>query len=496
MNLILTVNNVESKFNQAPSDEVVSDIRDALRYENDANNPMMRKKFLKKNVTIAEYKYLYSKKTKSFPTGLLSEVVKILDNHKLSYKIIDKRPNYPLLNPKPLLGYTLRDYQLSSKDTALRHQNCIIRIATGGGKTAIMAGIAADLNGYRVVILVRRKMLLYQTIKVFQRELGEPIGQIGSGVVDIQRVTIAMVPTLARMVDPKWQFVADNELDGEDDDTKLSEEQKALVQEHLRSCEAVIPDECHMLGSDTAQIIMNYCTNARYRIGFSGSPWRDDGKDILLTAVTGPRVVDINASFLINMDPPCLVAPNIYFFKTPEVRIPLYMQGKYPDVYKEFIVENGERNALIITKAIEAYERGEKVLILVQQIEHGELFADFFEEHGYYADFICGARTMLARDEMIAQFQARTRSILIATNGTMSEGIDIPEITVLINASGGKSSVQYYQKIGRAIRLFEDKNRCIIIDFLDQNIKFVHKHAKARIRIINSEPAYKLKIQA
>lgn len=491
--LTINVENVECKFSTSPSDEVVEAIRLELRYENEANNPFMRKKFAKKKIEIAEYKYLYDKRKRSFPTGLLQEVVKILDKFKVEYKIVDQRKNYPILNPTKLATYVLRDYQIYAEQEALKHMNCMIRIATGGGKTAIMASLCAKLNGYKIVILLRRQMLMTQTIKVFERELGIEIGQIGAGVVDIKDVTIAMVPTLARSIDPKWKFSPDDETDGEDDKTKLSEADKESIRQYISSCQVAIVDECHSLGSNTAQLIMNYAKTARYRMGFSASPWRDDGKDILLSAATGPRVVDIDASYLIQRD--FLVPPYIYFFKTPPTRIPPHIQGKYQDVYREFIVDNMERNALIVSKAIEAYERFEKVLILVQQIDHGELFLKFFESQGVYAAFISGSKTAVTREEFMEQFKQRSRSILIGSNGTMSEGIDIPEITVVINASGGKSSVQYYQKIGRALRLCEDKKRCTIVDFLDQNIKFMNKHANARIRLIKSESEYKLKIQ-
>jgi len=491
--IVINVENVECKFSASPSDEVVEAIRLELRYENDANNPFMRKKFAKKKIEIAEFKYLYNKKTRCFPTGLLSEVIKILDSFKVEYKIADNRKDYPIVNPTELKSYVLRDYQIYAETEALIHKNCMIRIATGGGKTAIMASMSAKLNGYKIVILLRRQMLMDQTIKVFERELGFEIGQIGSGVVDIKDVTVAMVPTLARAIDPKWKFSSEEEADGEDDKTNLTEIDKEAIRKYISSCEVVIVDECHSLGSNTAQLIMNYAVTARYRTGFSASPWRDDGKDILLTAATGPRVVDINASYLIERS--FLVPPYVYFFKTPTPRIPIHMQGKYQDVYREFIVENMPRNALIASKAIEAYERFEKVLILVQQVDHGELFLKYFEDNGIYAAFISGSRTAITREEFMEQFKQRSRAILIGTNGTMSEGIDLPEITVVINASGGKSSVQYYQKIGRALRLYEDKKRCTIIDFLDQNIKFMNHHANARIKIVKSEPEYKLKIQ-
>lgn len=491
--LIIKVEIVSCKFNEAPSDFIVEKIREQLRYKNDADNPFVKRKFQhKKQIEINEYKYLYHKGQRSFPTGLLDVVENILREHKVEYRVDDQRPDYPILDPKPLATYKLRDYQLDTEKKALEAKNSILRVATGGGKTAVIASICGKLNGYRRLILVRRQMLMVQTIEVLERELQEKIGQIGAGVVDIQPVTVGMVPTLARALDPKWKFKSEND-DDEDDKTKLNEQQKQQIKDYVINAECVIPDEMHMLAADTAQLIMNNCKKARYRPSFSATPWRADGKDILLTAVSGPRVVDINASTLI--DRGFLVAPHIYFFKTPEVRLPVFMQGKYQDVYKELIVENDSRNQMIVDKAVAAYNRFEKVLILVQQLDHGQRLVEALESEGAWVEYITGSKTMISRKEIMGQFQSTSRSILVATNGVLSEGIDLPEITVLINASAGASSVVYYQKIGRCIRLAKDKKRAIVMDFLDQNIKFMNRHAQERIKIIKTESLYKLKLE-
>ena len=490
--LTIHVENVNCKLSTSPSVEVVEAIREELRYKNDADNPFTKKKFKHKNFEIAEWKHLYHKGSRTFPTGLLNTVEEILKKFDVKYTIQDTRPDYPILDPLSLHSYILRDYQITAEKQALIHKNCMVRIATGGGKTAIMASICAKLNGYKRVVFVRRQMLMAQTIKVFERELGHEVGQLGAGVVNIKDLTIAMVPTVARAVDPKWSFTKEND-DDEDDKTELSESQKQQIKKFIQNAECIIIDECHSLGADTAQLVTKAAEKARYRLGFSATTFRDDGKDILLSAATGPKVVDIDASFLIDRD--YLVPPHIYFFQTPPVRIPHYMQGKYQDVYKEFIVENQARNQLIIDKTIEAYNRFEKILILVRQVEHGKILEEILLNEDVWVDYLSGKDTPTTRENVMSQFQARSRSVLIASDGIMSEGIDLPQISCLVNASAGRSAVTYYQKVGRALRLCKDKKRAIVIDFLDQNIKYMKSQSVARIRLLKTEPAYKLKIQ-
>ncbi len=186
--------------------------------------------------------------------------------------------------------------------------------------------------------------------------------------------------------------------------------------------------------------------------------------------------------------------PHIYFLKTPKPAIALKDQQDYQKVYKELVVNNKERNEEIFKVVDQAWERHEHILILVHQIEHGQILLDRFEKAGMLAEYISGSSTLDQRKEIIRRFSNKVRAILIGSS-VLDEGVDIPEITTLVNAGGGKSSARYYQKIGRAIRPCGDKKRAIVIDFLDSDIKYMNRHAQERLRIIRTESLYKIKIQ-
>lgn len=492
MSLIIELNNIKAKFLSPPPPEVVDAFRLTLRYKVEGAQFMKSKWVNKGNRPLSEYKYLFDKRNNSFPTGLLYEVEEILKKFKISYTIRDTRPEYPIKNPIDLKTYKLRDYQLKAEKEALKHKNCVIRIATGGGKTAIFTSILGKLNGYKNVVIVRRQLLLVQTIQVLEEQLGVEVGQIGAGVVDIKPLTVAMVPTVARALDPKYKFSKRDDEDDEDDSTDLTEQQKKEIRQYIELVHCVIADEVHGIAAESAQLIMNSASNARYKQGYSATPWRTDGKDILINAVTGEKVVNIDASYLIKRG--YLVTPHIHFLKSPPCNVPIPMQGDYQKVYKTYIVENDARNDMIFKVVEQAWNRCEHILILVHQIAHGEELLKRFEEAGMWAEYISGSSSILQRQETIDRFSKKIRAILIGTS-ILDEGVDIPEITTLINAGGGKSSARYYQKIGRAIRLCEDKTRAMVIDFLDQDIRYMKKHAQERLRIVRTEALYKIKVQ-
>jgi len=225
----------------------------------------------------------------------------------------------------------------------------------------------------------------------------------------------------------------------------------------------------------------------------SATPWRTDGTDILINASTGPRIVDITASSLIERG--FLVPPRVHFFKMKR-DWNQHVSSNYQEVYTQFIVKNEERNKRIVDITKRLASKGERTVILVQRKEHGQILEQMLNDEGLIAKFIFGESCMTDREFAIEQFKSGSLDVLLGSS-ILNEGIDIKCITALVNAAGGKSSSSYYQKIGRAIRV-DDKNalktRAIVIDFIDA-VKYLDKHSKERIKVLQIEPLYEVKIQ-
>ena len=56
------------------------------------------------------------------------------------------------------------------------------------------------------------------------------------------------------------------------------------------------------------------------------------------------------------------------------------------------------------------------------------------------------------------------------------EGVNIPELNVVINAAGGKSELVTLQTIGRGLRKTENKSELIIYDFFDNSHHYLVDH--------------------
>jgi len=432
-------------------------------------------------------KHLLSNQLK-FQAGLLPIVEDILQQEGVAYQVEDRRQSIVLGKSIPLLDtyYNLRDYQLEAVEQAKKYKQGLLKIATGGGKSAIIAKIIGDLN-IKTVVYVISLDLLYQMKQNVEEALGIECGIVGDGNCIIKRVTIATPWTVAHAYDKEY-----NPFDDEEDKTKDSLDQlsKIKIQKMVETAQMFIVDECQFMAADSIQLITKASKSAQYKFGFSGTPWRDDGADLALTAATGPQLIDINATTLI--DRGVLVAPKIFFFEVPE--LPGYERSErhpYPKIYDICVVENQLRNEMIIESALKLHTKGRKTLVLVKRKKHGLKLLEMMPKDlkVYYLN---GDASTDERQAVKDLFAMGGLDIIIASS-IFDQGIDLPKLDALILAGSGKSSTRALQRLGRVIRGAEGKTDAIVVDFVD-NAPYLYEHSRKRWAIYKSEQAFQIKL--
>lgn len=479
----LAVDNVYSALRGLPDKGVNDAIWEACTYEVEAAQHMKRakKKFKRWDGSIK----LYHRSRHTFPTGLLTRVRGILDANEIEYQIEYAHHPVTIVGlPKKLPGrWTARDYQQDAIKTAIEVRRCMIRMATGGGKT-VVAGHLIHRIDQPAIFLVHTKDLLYQAKDAFLDMFGERyVGQIGDGIVDIKAITVCTIQTASRALGVK--FVQYEYEEGEDawKDEETSESEDIV--RALRSAGVVFMDECHRVAAPTAMDVLAGCTHATYRFGLSASPWRDDGADLALEAVFGHVAYEISASELIGQGH--LVPPIIRFLSVPAQGYP--KGTKYSTVYQDYVVENDYRNGMVVSMAQSMMERGRQTLILVRHIKHGEqlqyMLAASFERS---IPFLSGDDPSSLRNAVLRDLRADRLPGLIATT-IADEGLDVKPLAGLVLAGGGKSSVRALQRVGRVLRPWEGKRNAEVVDFED-NAKYLVEHTAARQRIYRTEPAW------
>lgn len=392
--------------------------------------------------------YIKLFKSGKFPSGLARTVITALEEagYELKVKLDYPIQKYSKVTPECLHGITLRDYQIEAANLLLEKTRGIARMATGSGKTEVIAAILKILPG-KAIVLTTKVDLLYQTAARLEARLQEEVGTIGDGkrILD-KRITVATIQTLSKLSDSK---------------------------KFLANVQVAVFDECHHTAAKTAQQVMLNIP-AIYRYGFSGTPLNNgELQDLLLIAATGNVVYDLSASKLADIG--MAARPNIKMYVVDS-------SAKYADYQQEYdamIVNNRHRNELVARLVEEA--EFESALILVERLEHGELLSTLIPD-AIYAN---GSMSAEVRKDIISGLKKGGRKVVIATP-IFDEGVDVPAVDLVVLAGAGKSNIRIMQRIGRGMRPKAGDNTLQVIDFVDST-KYMGKQSLDRVLLYENE---------
>ena len=480
MKVNLTVSNVNTKIVGDLTNTVLADLVMALRYKTKEYN----------GYTFVDIEHnLFNRVTQSFPTGLYSKVIDVLQENKVKYDTIDKRMSPNESKPLKLHEVTPYDFQDELIDMAVEHQRFVIQVATGGGKTVIAAGILAKLN-MPSIFVVHTGDLFEQAYDELSRMLKVPIGRIGGGVCDIQKINVCMIQSIHAALGKEYQPFDDVEKEFMKDDeiVKKSSQRNQTVIDFLKTVKVILIDECHHLRADSYIETMKACKNAFYRGGLSATPHSGDGKDVILQAYAGKIIGQISASYLIERG--LLVQPTIYILNGNKVDKYIFSRKQYNAIYKKYIVNNAFRNKKIL-ECVERFQELDKtVLITVTTKKHGQILQKMIRTNGYECEFIYSGVDRMQRKVHINNVRQRKLKIIIGTS-LADEGLNIPALDALILAGGGKSPTRMRQRIGRVLRLAKGKKEAVVVDFKD-HVRYLLGHFKKRKEMCQTESKFKI----
>jgi len=394
---------------------------------------------------------LFNRVKQSFPTGLYSLAAQVLDEHDVEYDVVDNRAVPARQKSLKLHEVTPYEFQDQIIDDAISTQRFIIQVATGGGKTVIAAAIFAKLN-LPSIFVVHTGDLFEQSHDELYRMLKVPIGRIGGGECDIQRISVVMIQTIHSLLDKQYVPFDEVEKDEMKDDevVKKSMLKNKAALDYIKSVGCVIIDECHHLRSDSYVTVMKACKASYFRGGLSATPFSGDGRDLILQAYAGKVVGKVSASFLIRHN--YLVRPRIFYLQGTKNATYKFSRNKYQTIYKKYIVNSKYRNGLIVDCVQRLRELNKSVLITVTLKNHGKILLQMIKSAGIEAQFIYGGLDKMKRKAFIEQVRQGQLGVIIGTS-LADEGLNIPALDSLILAGGGKSPTRMVQRIGRVLRL-------------------------------------------
>ena len=370
------------------------------------------------------------------PTGLFLQQLAELQR-VLQVCVTDNRTLPEFGDPAVAAWQQARPYQRECYQAMLAASGTggIVLQSTGSGKTFVAGLYFSALRG-RAMFLVDELTLLGQAQKAIASVLQEPVGIFGGGKFSPERITVSTVQTLDRR-------------------RKTDDVRKFRP-------EVVILDELHEALNDRT--------------------------DRVLAALKPKAVFGLTATLQMEKKPirfraAATCGPVIYTYPLQQgieeghlaqgvvVRVDrefgacfrLFRKSGAEERYERAVVDNHARN-LYIADLAATCARKHPTILLVDRIRHLENLDGML--NGCARRVLCGEDAKEERAQAISDMIAGKLN-LIVTNRIFGKGVDIPNLEVVIDATGRQSRNAAQQRLGRGSRKSPGKIGLIHIDIAD-----------------------------
>ena len=342
----------------------------------------------------------------------------------------------------------LRDYQESAssrfREALLDTGRAQVVLATGLGKTVVMAEVVADLyrdgliTEKRALVLAHTRELVDQLHKAFWYQLPSwvPTHQFSEGERPVywDGITFATIQSVVSQLDELPRFGL------------------------------ILVDEAHHVGANMFRRAINVL-NPPMLGGATATPWRGDTFDI--DEILGQPLVKVGIAeglqqgFLSEVDYR-LLADNLDWNFVQEASMHKYSLSQLNR--KLIIPTRDEQAARLIKHAFE--NEGRRAAILFSPtIAHAKSMAAMLRRYDIKTEPIYGDMPPRETDKLMTRFRAGHLDVLTSVD-LFNEGVDVPDVDLIVFMRATHSRRIFVQQLGRGLRVSPGKKNVIVLDFV------------------------------
>ena len=427
----------------------------------------------------------------NYSISFLNDFDKNIRNSSVSYETFTEYIDGLFRNS----SITPRDYQLDGVFKMIEYKKCCVEVSTSGGKTLMaymLFRFMKDFLHYNHILFITPKTnLTTQSASQFVK--------YDSANQMLTDWTYGEVHSNAKK---KEKY----------DDNIVFGNYQSLCRksnEFFEKFDAVIIDECHHATSNSIRKIIRKCVNASYKIGMTGTfPQEGSYDNYVLSSFLGPVVFRLPSYELIESKKSATpVYINSFFIKylDQETLHALYSirsvsKSDDPTIGNKILAKEREisrDSTLRIGYICDMISKTTKnTLVIFSDVENGygkRIYDRVRETTDKTCFYIDGNTNASARAVMKQAMEddLTGNTIIVASMGCFSEGIDIANMWNIFLVETTKSDTILAQILGRGMRKFEGKDRTIMIDFVDDfrygngyyEDNYLYRHGMERIDI-------------
>ncbi|WLR46555.1 DEAD/DEAH box helicase family protein [Halobacillus litoralis] len=412
--------------------EIVEDVKRAMEFYNINNGCVVTNGYLSKGAL----DYLKNLKKSAYN-------VSFIEGRRL-LAINDNLPLWPVSN------HELREYQALALNSILQSfrngdRSALLVLATGLGKTFVAGKFLSQVyrrySDMKVLILANKDDLIKQFDTALWPHL--PKG-IATHLWDEQEK-------------PKFN-----------EGTTLATFQSVFNQiksnRSLPDYNIVIIDECHHAGADTYKAVIEHIS-PDFLLGMTATPFRTDDRDI--TEIFGKPVYSMDIikgmkhGFLARVDYRIYTDNIDWDFVEKNSKKSLTVK----DLNKKLFIPSRDDEIITLIKNVWEKERVNRAILFCASIEHCMQMEKSLLSYGYKARALFAGLDPWAREKYLREFRQGKIDMLLAVD-ILNEGIDIPEVDLVIFLRVTHSRIIFLQQLGRGLRLSPGKKKVTVLDFV------------------------------
>jgi superfamily II DNA or RNA helicase len=408
---------------------------------------------------------LFNANTGLIYVGLLDAIKEFADTRNYDLELDDTFDNDIDNYIIPELTKTPRDYQIEALSYAVKNKRGVLLSPTASGKSLIIYMLVENFSAHKALIVVPTTSLVFQMKTDFEDYAGRSL--------DIHCIT-AGVDKLTKdpIVISTWQSIY------------------KMPKSWFAQFGIVIGDEVHGFEAKSLKAIMEKLDDCKYRFGFTGTLTGTATNRMTLEGLFGPVKVVTTTSELQE-------SGHIAQLKIKSIVL------KYKDEYRKLVSKMDFHDE---TDFLNRYEMRNKFLrnlvlsfdknslLLFKNIEHGKELYKMIQDKDPDRDvyLIYGGVDAEDREEIRRILDSKSNAILVASYGTFSTGVNVPNLHNVVLGAAYKSRVKVLQSIGRGLRLHSEKDFLTVYDIVDDlkykvRSNFTLIHFSERLNIYNSE---------
>ena len=367
-----------------------------------------------------------------------------------------------------------RDYQSPAIDEIVNAyfagdgNRALVVMATGLGKTFVAAESVRRIranNPCKVLVCAHTNDLVYQLEKAFWPFLK---------------------PSEKTLIWNSYERPTAEMLDGADMTFACVDSVSGWIEagKELPDYGILLVDECHHVGSSMYDRVFDALSAGKpggsFALGLTATPWRPDETDLTQyfgePRVTIDMVTGLNKGFLANVDYR-MYTDNINWDAQQNVQGHSFSPKQ---INRTLFINQWDDSVVYTLRDAWSEQPNPRAIVFCGTIEHALIMRDKINTLGF-----CKAEAIYSGNagneyEPLSQYK-RNRILSDFSDGTVNvvcvvdifnEGIDVPDVNILVFQRVTHSRRIFIQQLGRGLRISEGKDKVIVLDFVSDIRRF------------------------